>query len=114
MESMKLPNGDRAEIEMAKLIGYCLNPQHPKGKDKARVFQSRLGITAENVDRLLALIRQAAVEGEVVQQTVTAYGQMFKVDWTIPETEGLQLRTTWEIAANATNPRLITAFLKNR
>ena len=64
--------------------------------------------------RLLALIRQAAVEGEVVQQTATNYGQLFKIDWTIPETGGLQLRTTWEIASAATNPRLITAFVKNR
>lgn len=114
MESMKLPNGDRATIPMEKLTGYCLNLNHPKGKNKARVFQSRLGITAANVDRLRALIQQAAVEGEVVQQTETAYGQAFKVDWTIPETQGLQLRTTWEIASKATNPRLITAFVKNR
>lgn len=49
---MKLPNGDRAEIPMQKLIGYCLNPEHPSGKHKARVFESALGITAEDVDVL--------------------------------------------------------------
>ena len=38
---MKLPNGDRAEISMAKLVGYCLNPDRPKGKNKARVFQTK-------------------------------------------------------------------------
>jgi hypothetical protein len=41
---MKLPNGDQAEISMQKLIGYCLNPEHPSGKHKARVFESALGI----------------------------------------------------------------------
>jgi hypothetical protein len=111
---MKLPNGDRAEISMAKLIGYCLNPDHSKGKNKARVFQSTLGITAENADRLRDLVQQAAIEGEVIQQTTTAFGQELKVDWEIPGTEGLWLRTTWEIAPNATNPRLITAFVKRQ
>lgn len=37
---MKLPNGDRAVISMGKLRGYCLNPEHPSGRHKARVFAS--------------------------------------------------------------------------
>ncbi|MEH2301903.1 MAG: DUF6883 domain-containing protein [Nostoc sp.] len=44
---MKLPNGEQAEISMQKLIGYCLNSEHPSGKHKARVFASILGITLE-------------------------------------------------------------------
>ncbi|WP_164516940.1 DUF6883 domain-containing protein [Microcystis viridis] len=39
---MKLPNGELAEISMEKLIGYCLNPEHSRGKNQARVFRSRL------------------------------------------------------------------------
>lgn len=109
---MKLPNGDRAEIPMEKITGYCLNLNHPKGKNKARVFQSRLGITTANADRLRALIQQAAIEGDVVEQNAMEFGQVFKVDWTIPDTEGLQLRTTWEIKSASNNPRLITAFIK--
>ncbi|XUP06566.1 hypothetical protein RVR34_08195 [Microcystis aeruginosa FBCC-A68] len=49
---MKLPNGELAEISMEKLIGYCLNPEHSRGKNQARVFRSRLGITAENAEVL--------------------------------------------------------------
>ncbi len=90
---MKLPNGEQAEISMIKLVGYCLNPNHPRGKNKARVFRAVLGITAENADYLNALVRQAAVEGEVVQQTETSFGQEFKVDWLVPRTNGIQLRT---------------------
>jgi hypothetical protein len=110
---MKLPNGAQAEISMEKLIGYCLNPNHPKGKDKARVFKSALAITAENAERLYDLVKQAAIEGEVVQQSNTSFGKIFKVDWIIPGTENIQLRTTWEIAAQSTYPRLISAFIKN-
>ena len=64
----KLPNGERAEIPMQKLIGYCLNPEHSTGKHKARVFKSRLGLDAENADRLRELIQNAAIAGEVVKQ----------------------------------------------
>lgn len=64
---MKLPNGDRAEVSLQKLVGYCLNPDHSRGKHKARVFASVLGITANNAEVLQELIQKAAIEGEVVQ-----------------------------------------------
>jgi hypothetical protein len=52
---MKLQNGDRAIIPIGKLLGYCLNPNHPKGKHKARVFKSALGITADNAEPLTTI-----------------------------------------------------------
>ena len=97
---------------MQKLIGYCLNPDHPSGKHKARVFASRLGITLENADTLGELIQTAAVEGEVVQQDTTSFGQLFKVDWTVLGTQQVQLRTIWEITSTNLNPRLVPAFIK--
>lgn len=109
---MKLPNGDQAEISMQKLINYCLNPEHSRAKDKARVFKSCLGITQENAEVLRLLIQKAAIEGEVVQQVTTKFGQQFKVDWTIQDREGIQLRTIWEIRAIECNPRLISAFIR--
>ena len=109
---MKLPNGDQAEIPMQKLISYCLNPNHVSGKHKARVFASALAITADNAEVLQNLIQTAAIEGEVVQQNITEFGQQFKVDWIIPHTAQIRLRTLWEIPLNQSNPRLISAFIK--
>ncbi len=109
---VKLPNGDRAEIPDEKLIGYCLNPDHPSGKHKARVFASALGVTSQNANVLRELIQRAAVEGEVVQQNNTEFGQLLKVDWSIPNTDGVVLRTLWEIRLTASNPRLVSAFIK--
>ncbi|MEH1840514.1 MAG: DUF6883 domain-containing protein [Nostoc sp.] len=71
---MKLPNGEQAEISVQKLIGYCLNPKHPSGKHKAKVFASILRITLENADVLRKFIQIAAVAGEVVQQSTTQFG----------------------------------------
>ncbi len=109
---MKLPNSDQADVSLQKLIGYCLNPEHPSGKHKARVFASALGITAENADDLRELIQSAAINGEVVQQNTTEFGQVLKVDWVIPENDELVLRTLWEITTENPNPRLISAFIK--
>lgn len=108
---MKLTNGDKAEIPLQKIVGYCLNLEHPRGKHKARVFQSKLGITSENADLLIELIKKAAIEGEVIYQATTQFGEKFKVDWTVPDTE-IQLRTIWEVTAQNPNPHLISAFIK--
>ena len=35
---MKMPGSEAAIVDLAKLTGYCLNPEHPRGKHKARVF----------------------------------------------------------------------------
>lgn len=109
---MNLPNGDRAIVPLEKLLDYCLNPNHPSGKHKARVFASALGITAETVDELEQLISRAAVEGEVVQQSLTEYGQLFKVDWAIPNYDRVVLRTLWEVTSEIPDPRLVSAFIK--
>jgi hypothetical protein len=65
-----------------------LNPDHPKGKHKARVFQSVLGITVDNADRLYELVQQAAIDGK-------------------------QLRTIWIAPLDATEPQLVSAFIKS-
>lgn len=105
-------NGNQAEISLQKLVGYCLNQEHSSGKHKARVFASVLGITTNNAEVLRELIQKAAIEGEVIQQNITDFGQQFKVDWTVPNTAGIELRTIWEITLTNSNPRLISAFLK--
>jgi hypothetical protein len=109
---MKLPNGESAIIPMEKLMGYCLNPDHASGKHKAKVFASALGITAENADDLRELIAEAAIEGEVIQQNSTEFGQLYKIDWTIPDRKSVILRTLWEITSDQPNPRLVSAFIR--
>jgi len=49
---MKLPNGDRAIVELEKLVDYCLNLDHPRGKHKARVFRATCGLAAEYAERM--------------------------------------------------------------
>ena len=44
--TMKLPNGDRAVVELAKLTDYCLDPGHPRGRHKARAPSGSMRIPA--------------------------------------------------------------------
>ena len=61
---MKMPDGDAAIVDPQKLTGYCLNPEHPRGKHKARVFAT-LGFTGENADELrAAMLIAGAVSGD--------------------------------------------------
>ena len=107
----KLPNGERARIPMEKFTDYCLNPDHPRGKDKARVFAALLDITRDNADALAALVRQAAMEGDITQESMTVFGRYYRVDWAIPTRGNAMLRTIWEIAPGEEVPRLISAFM---
>ena len=54
---MKLPNAELAIIDEEKIRDYCLSMDHPRGKHKARVFQSALGLAASDTDDLIAVIK---------------------------------------------------------
>jgi hypothetical protein len=56
---VQLPNAHRAIVPIAKLRDYSLNPLHPEGKHKARVFKSALGFTASDAERLRGMILAA-------------------------------------------------------
>jgi hypothetical protein len=57
---MRLPNAERALVDLDKLRDDCLNPAHPRGRHKARVFASALGITARKAAWLSTAFLHAA------------------------------------------------------
>lgn len=72
---MKLPNGDRAVVDLAKLRDYCLNEQHLRGRHKARVFSSALGTTSEDAEILRQTLLDAALEKRAILGERDDYGQ---------------------------------------
>ena len=44
----RLPNYENAVIPNDKIVGYCLNLNHERGRHKARVFKQVFGITAND------------------------------------------------------------------
>jgi len=107
----QLPNGERACIPMEKFTDDCLNPDHPRGKDQARVGAALLGLTRDRANALAALVRQAAMEGDITKEAMTVFGRYYRVDWALPTRGNVVLRTMWEMAPGEEVPRLIAAFI---
>jgi Domain of unknown function (DUF6883) len=64
---MRLPNGERAIVDVAKLVDYCLDPDHLRGRHKARVFRSVLGFGRQDAGELKSLLIHAAARNEATR-----------------------------------------------
>ncbi|HLM57930.1 MAG TPA: hypothetical protein VK422_17630 [Pyrinomonadaceae bacterium] len=114
---MKLPNAERAVIDIKKLRDYSLNLNHPKGKHKARVFLEKLEYTADDAERLREIIFKAILAVEALEQEPSPYGRRFVVDFHITRQEKYVLvpasiRTAWIIRNGEDFPRLTTCFVQ--
>lgn len=74
---MKLPNADRAVVEIEKLRDYCLSSSHPRGRHKARVFVTALGITADDAEELKQAVLSAVLTEEATPTERDEYGQRY-------------------------------------
>jgi hypothetical protein len=92
---MKLPNAAQAVVEIEKLCDYCLSTNHPRGRHKARVFATTLGIAAEDAEDLRNAILSAVLSEDAVTTGDDQYGNRYVVDFTLTR-QGRQadIRTT--------------------
>jgi hypothetical protein len=79
---MRLPFADQSVVHDEKLVGYLLNPDHPRGGGKARLLLS-LGFRRDAPDVLL----DVAERGDAVA-VPHAYGMKYVVDGEIPTPAG--------------------------
>src|SRR5438132_14244701 len=104
---MKLPNGDRAIVDIAKLSDYCLSPEHPRGRHKARVFASALGLTADHAEGLRDALLEISRTGEALATDHDEFGQRYVVDFTMKGPSGeAAVRSSWMVRAGEDFPRL--------
>ncbi len=109
---MNLPNGDNAVVDIEKLRDYCLNPNHLRGRHKARVFASAIGLTAENADELRYAILHAAKSGNARPTEIDGFGSRYVLDFHWNEVgQGPVIRTTWIIRTDEDVPRLISCYV---
>lgn len=108
---VKLPNGDRAVVDIEKLSGYCLNPQHPGGRNKARVFAA-IGIRAEDAGELRTALLTAAREGDAEILGETPYGVRYIVDFALERPgKSVVVRSAWIVNSETETPRLTTCYV---
>jgi hypothetical protein len=108
-----LPNADKAIVPLEKLRDYSLNPSHDRGKHKARVFASALGMTQTDAPRLRDMILQAVLINEAVETDTNKHGTRYTMDFQALGVNGaVTIRTAWIIDAGETVPRLVSCYVK--
>ena len=109
---MTLPNASRAVVDIAKLRDYCLNPHHPRGRHKARVFQSALGFTQLDAERFREILLNQSEVGEATPTLSDSHGQRYELDFELAGRTGpVRIRSCWIIRADEDFPRLSTCFV---
>jgi hypothetical protein len=107
---MKLPNGEYAFVDIRKLQAYCLNPQHSRGRNKARVFAS-VGIEAD-AEELRAALLAAAGNAEARLGIANIYGQRYIVDFDlVRQGRTMRIRSTWIVRIGEDLPRLTSCYV---
>jgi len=110
---MKLPNYENAIISVEKLRDYCLNDEHYRGKHKARVFKSALGLERKDANLLKKIIEEAIKTNDAVETFKDEYGIRFTVDITYSyKDKQTVIRTLWIVKSNEHFPRLTTCYIK--
>lgn len=108
----KLPNGDQAIVPLEKFTEYALNPAHPTGRHKARVFHAVLGLTLDDAEFLQATVQRIAAIHEAVSQESTAYGERYVIDFELTTDSGSGIiRTAWLIRTTEAIPRLTSCYV---
>jgi len=108
---MKIPNAERAVVDIRKLRDYCLNPQHDKGKHKARLFISLLGMDSDDAEKLRNTLLETVKTQDAQLGETDAYGQRYTVDFTLNwRGKQARIRSAWIIETGSDIPKLTTAF----
>src|SRR5215831_1965768 len=109
---MRVPNAERAVVDIEKLRNYCLSQAHPRGRHKARVFADALAVTAVNAEELRGIILAAALVSDATPAEKDGYGQRYVVDFSINRTgKEAKVRTTWIVRLAEDFPRLISCYV---
>ena len=101
-------------VEIAKLRDYCLSDTHPRGRHKARVFRSRLGLTANDAELLRRILLDAARDRQDELQPTDAdeFGQRYVLDFPMTTAAGnAMVRSAWIVLAGQDVLRLTSCYV---
>lgn len=104
-------------IDSRKPTEYALNPDNPKGADKAVMFERHLGFTKDNYQLLLDQIKSTVLDAEAILQKRDIHGQRYRVDLEIRGVQREQKEiviTAWIVGQNSTVARLVTLYVRKR
>ena len=95
-------------------MNYALDPNHPEGRHKSKVFEAALGYNQSNADKLMTQICKNLPESRAALGKKDKYGQRYTVDVLITGANGKTaiVRTGWIIKPDASKPELTTLYVK--
>jgi hypothetical protein len=108
-----MPGGEDAIVDLEKLTEYCLSPEHPRGRHKARVFASVLGLTATMASDLRRALLAAAGTRDAQQGTSDEFGIRYVVDFEMqgPKASAVVV-SAWSVRRGETRPRLTSCYVR--
>ena len=113
-----VPRADAAVIEESKLVSYCLDPEHDKGRHKALVFESALGDDQTNWEQLRSELASGlrVSPWHKVGPGFLSQGRRYSVKMTIRGANGMEatVSTGWEVDSEGAAPRFLSAVVKGQ
>ena len=112
---MNLPGAEWAVVDVDKLRDYCLNPSHPRGRHKARVFASVLRIMQSDADWLRVRLLDAALQEDVTEGEADEYGRRYVLDFKcVKGDRSATVRSGWIVRQAENVPRLATCYVLSK
>lgn len=110
---MRIPNADQAIVDIVKLRDYCLNPQHPRGKHKARKFAAALGMEQSDAATLQkAILHAVATFDTAIEGEKDRFGARYVLDFEATGPTGIaRIRTAWIVLDGERRPRLTSCYV---
>lgn len=102
-----------------KLVKYSLNPNHPSGRHKARVWKATLGATQEDADMIYDQVISFLPYAEAAAKEADKHGERFSVmvPVTGPNGKTVDVKTAWiydrtkDGRSISMKPRLATIYI---
>jgi hypothetical protein len=109
----RLPHAELAQVPPAKLRDYVLNPTHPQGGPKSRVFAAVLGITRADWQYLRQQLLTGVRSAPAQPRGSTPWGDLYEAafDVTGPDGRVHRVRTGWIVRPDDPRPHLTTAYV---
>ena len=107
-----LPHGKEAVLDIRKIEHYCLNPLHPRGRHKARVFRDALDLQRGDAPWLRDAILNAALVEEAVEIAADEWGSRWRFDAALRRHgKTAVVRTIWLVRGQERVPKFVTCWV---
>jgi uncharacterized protein DUF6883 len=112
---LELPDFSKADVDPRKITAYIMNPDHPRGRDKYRVINSRTGLDTHDAILIEEQIRKGVRNGTPVVGDADEFGKRWAIDLPLSGPGGsITVRTAWIVDTGSSTPRLVTISFPKR